>query len=420
MKPEAPAVSVELQPARSPAALRSATALIAVGAFVTVFANHSRLASLPLREIIKEDLGLPMDKLASFLALAGVAWYLKPIAGVFSDHVRIHGTRRRNYILLSAFGGAAVWMATALLPRTYGWLMAAMMAVNAMLVLGNTAIGGLLVETGQAHGVTGRLSALRGTVMNGASLVARPIGGWLSHRAFGWTCATAALLLLGLAACTTRLLREEPAPRAPSSTGLGGGRAVLGQLRSRAFLSVAVVSFVFYAAPGFPSALYYFQKDTLGFSVDDIALLGTINCAGGMAGALCYVRICRHASLRTLLFAGVALSTGCSLLYLLYRTQLAAFALEGIMGFLGMLGFMPLQHLVARACPPRSEAFGYALLLSVGNAAIALSDIAGTQLMTRLQLSLQELIYVNAAAVMLTGLALLLVPRDIQGRERDA
>ena len=400
------------------AGLRGVSVLIGISIFVTVFANHTRLGKLPLRAIIKDELSLPPDAMASFFALAGLAWYLKPLAGALSDYVPIFGTRRRHYLLMSAFGGAAVWAATAVVPRTYHHLLIAMVALNVMVVVGNTAVGGLLVDSGRAHSATGRLSALRVTVMNGASLATGPVGGWLAGRAFGLTCTVGALLLVAMAMCVGLLLREEAQPQGEAATRLGSGRLLLQHLRSRVFWSVALITFVFYAAPGFQSALYYHQKDTLGLTDQQIGLLGALNCVGGMLGALCYTKLCSRLRMHSLLLFGIGLTAGCSLLYLGYRTQVAAIALEGIAGFLGILGLLPLQDLAVRASPPRSEALGYALLLSIGNAAIALSDVVGTRLMMRLGVSLQGLIWINAAAAAALVLALPLLPRDLL-RERE-
>ena len=220
-------------PGNDPAArLRRMSVLIGLGIFATSLVNYNRLARLPLRSIIKDDMGLPPEAMASFFALAGLASYLKPLAGALSDHVPILGTRRRPYLLISAFGGAAVWTATAFMPRTYDNLLAMMIVLNVMVVLGNTTLGGLLVDCGQAHGATGRLSAVKVTAMNGAMLMVGPVGGWLAGRTLGVTCLIGATMMLSLVACILRLPPEEPR-RATTEPGRAGELSLLRQLRSR-------------------------------------------------------------------------------------------------------------------------------------------------------------------------------------------
>jgi len=175
------------------------SALIGLGFFATVFTTHSRLARLPLQAIIKDQLGLDEMVMATFFALSATAWSFRPLAGAL-DYVPLFGTRRRHYLLLSALGGAAIWAVTATLPRTADHLLAAMIALNFVLVLGNAAIGGLLVDSGRVHAAAGRLSAIRVTVTTGATLIAGPIGGWLgvcaSHWASGYVDAAYKLKML--------------------------------------------------------------------------------------------------------------------------------------------------------------------------------------------------------------------------------
>lgn len=400
------------------ASFRRMSVLIGIGVFATVFANHARLAKLPLRAILKDDLGVSKEAMAAFFALAGLASYLKPIAGALSDHVPLFGSRRRHYLLLSAFGGAAVWAATALVPPTYDGLLVMMIALNAALVLGNTALGGLIVDTGRVHGATGRLTALKLTVTNSATLLAGPLSGWLAGRAFGFTCAIGVGLMVSLAGCLLVYAREEvPAPAAPVLRS-ELGRLLLRHLRSRAFAGGALLCVVFYAAPSFGTPLYYYQTDTLGFSNQDIGWLGAINCLGGIVGALCYPALCRRLNLGALLIAGILTYTASVLLYLAYRGWESAVVLEGLCGFLLVLGVLPLQHLAVRVSPAHSGALGYALLLGVGNAAVAFSDVLGARLMARFDLGLSEMIWIAAATATATIVLVPVLPASLR-RERE-
>jgi Na+/melibiose symporter-like transporter len=402
-----------------PDPLRRLSVLIAIGVFTTVFANHARLAKLPLRAILKDDLGVPQESMAAFFALAGLASYLKPLAGALSDHVPLLGSRRRHYLLLSALAGATVWALTALVPPTYDVLLVLMIALNAALVLGNTAIGGLVVDGGRVHGATGRLTALKLTVTNAATLLAGPLSGWLAGRAFGFTCAIGATLLVTLAACLLVYTREEaPAPPAPTRRW-ERGRLLLRQLRSREFAGGALLCVVFYAAPSFGTPLYYYQKDVLALADQDIGWLAAINCLGGLVGALCYPAICRRMRLGTLLYAGILTYTLSVFLYLGYRSWESALILEGLCGLLLVLGVLPLQHLAVRVSPSHSGAFGYALLLGAGNAAVALSDVFGAQLMARLDLTLTGMIWVAALTSTATVLLVPILPAALL-REREA
>ncbi|MFY0538885.1 MFS transporter [Nannocystis pusilla] len=391
--------------------------VIAVGVFSTVFANHARLAKLPLRAILKDDLGVPQETMAAFFALAGLASYLKPLAGALSDHVPLFGTRRRHYLLVSAFAGATIWAVAAFVPPTHDCLLVTMIALNGALVLGNSALGGLIVDGGRANGATGRLSALKLTVTNGATLLAGPLGGWLAGRAFGFTCAIGVALLLALGGCVLALARAEPQRPVAPARAPEVARALLRQLRSREFTAAALLYVAFHVAPGFGTPLYY-QKNALSLSDQDIGWLGALNCLGGILGALCYPALCRRLNLGSLLVGGILTYAGCMLLYLAYRSWEAALVLEGCSGFFCLLGILPLQHLAVRVSPAHSGAFGYALVLGLGNAAMALSDVMGTQLMARLDLGLPSMIGIAAAASAATVVLVAMLPAELL-RERE-
>jgi predicted MFS family arabinose efflux permease len=377
---------------------RSRDALvIGICIFATVLATQARLGRLPFRAILKNDLGFGPAEMARFFALAGIAWFLKPLAGALSDHLRLFGTRRRHYLLLSGVLGAATWGIAALVPRSYEWLVAVAIVLSAITCIGNTAAGGLLVDLGRSGGSTGALSSVRVIVMNASSLIAGPLGGWLAGRWFGWTCAAGATLLIAMALCVAFLLRETT-PGRPDSTAALGGRDLWRMLRAPGLWWVIGLTFLFYGPPGFQTALYYFQRDDLGLTDQEIGLLTTLNCTGGMLGALCYARLCQMFGLQALLRAGVLLSISCTILYLAYRSCAAAIALEPVVGFISIIGVMPLHELTARTAPPHHEAFGYALILSVGNLAIAFSDVTGTEIMTRTGMPLPALIIVSALA----------------------
>ena len=53
---------------------------------------------------------------ATFLALIGFAWNVKPLYGLTSDLVPLLGYRRRSYLLVTTAMAALGWLALGLLP----------------------------------------------------------------------------------------------------------------------------------------------------------------------------------------------------------------------------------------------------------------------------------------------------------------
>lgn len=396
--------------------LRRASVTLTLVVFVTILANSSRLAKFPLRALLKDDIGLTPEQMATFFAVAGLAWYIKPLAALLSDHVPLLGTRRRHYIMLSGAGGALVWLVAALSPRDATVLLAAMVTLNCFAVLGNTVAGGLLVDAGRKHHATGALSAARVLAMNTATLIGGPLSGWLAGRAFGWTCWIGVALTTLMLFTVSRLPEFEEESRAPVGDAAEDVRKLLPHLRARQFWSVCLLTAAFYVAPGIQSLFYYFQRDVLVFTDQQIGLLAALNCGGGILAAVCYGRFSARFRLGALVPAGIVFSGAFMLMYRAYNSLPAALVIEPIAGFCFVLGVLPLHELTARASPPKHEALGFAVILSLGNAAIAFSDVSGAYLAKTLGLDLSAMLAVNALFTIASAALVALVPAALLGR----
>src|SRR5215475_15378771 len=154
----------EARPAEVPntgLTLRQYYLMVGLGAFVTTIAQPGVIGRLPLRILLKDDLHLGAQALATFMFVSTFAWNVKPLAGLLSDAVPLFGTRRRHYMILGAGLAALCWFALGIVPHHYGWLLAAALGANAFMVMASTVMGGLMVEAGQAYGVSGRVTSMR-------------------------------------------------------------------------------------------------------------------------------------------------------------------------------------------------------------------------------------------------------------------
>ena len=172
--------------------------LIGAGIFATTLAQPDNL-DLPLQRLLKDDLQTSQQLMAAFFALAALPWYLKPLAGLLSDTVPFFGTRRRYYLIWSAVFAAVLWFLVGHVPRSYTLLLCAVMATNAMLVVGSTIVGGLLVEAGPRLGAAGRLVAVQSVVESACTLVAGPLAGILAGQPFEVATAVGGSIALTVA-----------------------------------------------------------------------------------------------------------------------------------------------------------------------------------------------------------------------------
>jgi len=404
----------------SPESLRRWAALIGAGVFATTLAQPAVLR-LPFQQLLKSQLQVSREAMAAFFAVAAVAWYVKPLAGILSDSAPLFGTRRRHYLLLGGTGASLFWVLVALLPRTYASVLAGVMAVNAMLMLGSTITGAVMVEAGQRYGATGRLTSVRYVVQSLCLLLGGPLGGWLATRPFELTALVGAASA-GVVVPVALILLHEPSAGGANATVWVRAREELRTLtRSRALWSAVGVLAVVYVPPGFSTALYYIQTDTLLFPSTFIGTLAFISGSASLGGAALYGIVCKHLPLRRLLQLGILCSALATLCYLFYHSRVAAMLIDGQAGLFVTIAELALMDLAARATPRGSEGLSFALMMSVRNGALAISDITGSWLIQHHYLTFARVVELNAAVI---ALALLLVgalpPRLADRRESSS
>jgi hypothetical protein len=457
-------------PRPATASLRAYLVIVAVGAFATTFAQErATLGAFPILFHLKERLHFSKEQVSEFFMWATFAWNLKPLAGVLTDAFPIRGSRRRAYMLIGGIVAGASWAALNGVRNDPGAFLMVSIALNVGLVLASTAMGGLQVEAGQLFGMPGRISSLRQVVTSISQIAAPLLGGWLARQAFGVTAGIGAGVMLALAVVALAPFQEASVPRfvpladadpgaryRPSATvwigvvvlasagtlsvlvrgmlnvgislfallgvfllvlGLATARLrnpVLRQaqrqlsqiLASRALWLAAGMLFLVYVVPGLNTALTYRQSDELHFSKELIGRLASVEGATGVAFALVYAVICRRFTLRALILFSISANAAGTLLYLVYDAS-SAYPVHAIVGALGVLAELSLMDLAVRSTPPGCEALGFALMMSVRNFGIALSDVVGSKLMDQAHLTFDTLVIINAAT---TAAVLLFVP----------
>jgi predicted MFS family arabinose efflux permease len=177
-------------------------------------------------------------------------------------------------------------------------------------------------------------------------------------------------------------------------------------LRSRALWLAAGMLFLVYVVPGLNTALTFRQSDELHFSKELIGRLASVEGAAGIAFALVYALICSRFKLRTLIVFSIAANAAATLLFLSYSAS-DAYAIHVVTGALSVLSELSLMDLAVRSTPRGCEGLGFALMMSVRNFGIAMSDVIGSKLMDQAHFNFATLVIINAAT---TAAVLLFVP----------
>ncbi len=459
-------------------------ALVGVAAFATTFAQQRMVGQLPTQALLKDGYHLAKEDVAFFFFWATFAWNLKPVAGILTDAFPLFGTRRRHYMLLGATFAGICWAIMGAFPSNYSILLGASAMMNVAMVFSSTVMGGMMVEAGQAYGAPGRITALRQVVTSIAQVGAPMVGGYLAGKAYGLTAGVAGATVLALAAITFFVQKEAPVtaaagpvtdlpdrPRYKPGVGVILGLVALaalavglflkeelrnigisllalesvlviilvlavtptnhptirraqGQLsqifESRTLWLAVVMLFLIYTVPGFFTALYYQQKDVLKFDDAFIGQMTSLEGAVGLGAALIYGVACKRFTLRTLFFIGVGMSGFTTFGYLFYDHATAPFV-HGLGGFAGVMAELALMDLAVRSTPKGCEALGFALMMSIRNFGISMSDVLGTQIMDSYGVPFNTMVVVNGStSLVVLAFAFVLPAAVMLRREGEA
>src|SRR6202047_1832246 len=303
--------------------------IIFFGFFASTMPQPQSLGKLPLQFLLKNDVHVTREQMAAFFFWCGLAWYLKPLAGILRDPFPFFGTRRRHYLLFSSALTALSSIGMSILPHTYGALLLGAMIVNLFMVMGSTVTGAYLVEAGQRMSATGRLTALRMVVYNFCTLIQGPLGGLLATVGFIWATGANAALALTIFPIAFIYLKEQRAAQDRSSVVFqNAGQQLKTILRSKNLWLALLFIALFYFSPGFSTPLFYRQTDELHFSKQAIGNLGVFGGSFGILAAVVYSQLIRRVQIRTMILIGVATAAGGTLLYLFYSKWTRAIFIE--------------------------------------------------------------------------------------------
>src|SRR5262245_57710020 len=305
---------------------------------------------------------------ATFLALVGFAWNVKPLYGLISDLIPLAGYRRRSYLLLTTAMAAFGWLVLGLL-STYPW--SAM-----LLILGLTGLGlaftdvlcdAVMVEEGKARGLTARFQSVQWAAIYGASILAGVGGGYLAaHVAYNRVFLLVALFpILSLAAAMWAV--RDPRTRFDGATVRQTLDALRAGLRSGPLWRAAVFIFLWNFSPSFGVPLEYHMVDALGITKIQLGVLTSLSNGGAMLGAIVFGRYAARLPPRSLLNLAIAVGVAGTLAYYGLVGWWSAVALSVTVSFVSAIALLATLDLAARAVPSHAEGTFFAALMSVMN-----------------------------------------------------
>ena len=369
------------------------------------------LIAQPLNYFLKEVHGWTPVQISAYLTVFNLPWIIKPIYGLISDFIPLFGYRRKSYLLLvnAAAIGALFWATQLVAP---GELVFVLLLTAYAMAISSTLCGAILVESGQKFGASGTFVNQEWLWFNIASMVALFTGGqlveWLApatalHAAAAMVAVAPLAVILG-----TLFLSTEKKSAVNLREFRATFRSLLAAFATKELWVVGLFLFLYNFSPGFATPLYYHMTDELRISQSYIGILGSISSAGWIVGALLYRRFFGGLTTKRLLNLSIAMGTISSASYLLLSGEVSAAVLYFCNGFAAMIAMVATLTLAADYCPPRSEGFAFAILMSLINLASSLADVIGSFLYQHVFAnSLAPLVIVSAAA---TAFAFVLIP----------
>jgi MFS family permease len=343
---------------------------------------------------------------ATFLALVGFAWNVKPLYGLLSDLVPLFGYRRRSYLLVTTAMAVLGWLALGLLPA-YPWgLTLAILGLTGLgLAFTDVLCDAVMVEEGNARGLTARFQSIQWAAVYGASVLAGAGGGYLAaHVAYNRVFLLVALFPVLSLAASAWAVRDAPT-RFDRATVRQTAAALREGLRSGPLWRAAVFIFLWNFSPSFGVPLEYHMVDILGISKIQLGVLGSLSNGAAMLGAIVFGRYATRLAPRSLLNLAIGIGVAGTLAYYGLVGWWSAVALSVTVSFVTAIALLATLDLAARAVPSHAEGTFFAALMSVMNLGTTGAQWLGGHLYDLI--GLDWLIALSAAA---TAACWLLVP----------
>ncbi len=373
------------------------------------------LPNLSITFFLKDTLGLSAAQTATFFSITVIPWLIKPLYGLISDFVPLFGRRRKSYFLLTSGIAATMGLILSMMGSYTYWAVAIFFTLMGLgLAFTDVLTDALMVENGKRLGVTGQFQAMQWASISLASILVGVGGGWLAENKYlsltFLIATTFPVITLVMGIFLISESRTENSKQQFHETWA----AIRGAIGSRTLWIVAGFIFFYNFSPSFGPALAYYATDVLHFSKIFLGTLDSLAYASGIVGTACYFAFSKSFSLKHLIYFAIAAGVIATVAYLGYRDQTSAVVISLVFGGVAMFIQLTFLELAAKACPKQAEATFFALLTSVYNGAVQLSQITGGWLYG--QVGFTQLIFISAG---FTSLCWLLVPLlNLQELER--
>lgn len=370
--------------------------VVFVGITAVTLSQMQAIGLIPLKNLLKNELHESKSSTAAFFFWIGLAWYFKPLFGIFIDAFPLFGTRRRSYILLGSALSVLGFIALIYTPHGYAALLAVCILVNVCMVIASTATGGFMTEKAQAFKASGGFASVFQIAYQMSGVVGGPLGGILAAMAFGWVGVAGAVIMFLPIPAAYFFLKERRVEVDSHRLLADTGAQFRNIIRAKTMWAAAGFSFLFYFAPGIQTALFYRQQNTLHMTTQQQGLMLLLNGVFAVITATTYGTFAaKRWPLRKLLFWCILAGGVAQMGYAFYDSMQSAYVIESLWGLGWAAADMALTDLYMRSAPKGSEALGFSLMVSVRNLSLFGADWLGANLMDTYHLQFSTMAIAN-------------------------
>lgn len=347
------------------------------------------LIGLPITFFLKNKLHLKAHDVANFGLISHLPLYVGFLFGFARDQWNPLGLRDRGFLIVFGALTAAIYLAFAFIPPTYGALLAAVLLSSTSFLFLGGALRGLTSTLGQQNLMSGQMSAAWHIFEGVPAIVAMLSGGALSTLLERDEAAHGprTLFLLGaalmLATCAYGLWRPRSVyenihyERLTSSTPLQDLKRLLAH---KPIYPALLIWFLWNFDLGSRTPLQFFMQNTLHATDTQWGQFHAILIASFLPTFLLYAMLCRRVPLKTLLLWGTIAAIPQFVPLLFIHSVNGALIAAIPMGLVGGVATAAYFDLLIRSCPSGLQGTLQMAAAAIFAINLRFGDVLGTYL----------------------------------------
>ncbi|KHG39870.1 MAG: folate/biopterin family MFS transporter [Aphanizomenon flos-aquae KM1D3_PB] len=353
------------------------------------------LSRLAVSFFLKDELLLGPVQMSTIMGICTIPWMIKPLYGFISDSLPIFGYHRKPYIVMSGFLGCAAWGCLGTIAHTSTTATIMIVLSSVSVAISDVIVDSIVVERArnESEAKIGSLQSL----CWGSSAIGALCTAYLSGLLLEYFTTRIVFLITALfpliISSVAWLIPEKPINKDHKKSNNTKDQLlkIRQAITQKTIWLPTLFIFIWHATPKTESAFFYFTTNELHFQPEFLGRIRLVTSFASLIGVWAFQRYFKHIPFRTMITAGIFLSTALGMTNLLLVTHTNRmlgiddhwFSLGDslIITVIGQIVFMPILVLSTKLCPPGIEATFFALIMSVFNVAGTVSYALGSIMM---------------------------------------